>query len=52
VDQERMRGECATFDVWVEALGAALLFFVFLNNCEYHAVLSDLEIAPNLKLVP
>ena len=46
----RAHGECATFDVWVEAFGAELLFFVFLNNCEYHAVLSDLEILPDLKI--
>ena len=38
--------------VWVEAFGAEFLFFFFflLNNCEYHAVLSDLEIPPDLKI--
>ena len=35
----------STFDVWVEAFGAGLLFSFsfFLNDCEYHVVLSDLE---------
>jgi hypothetical protein len=44
-------GECATFDVWVEAFGTELLFvFVFLKKCEYPMVLSDLEIPPDLKI--
>jgi hypothetical protein len=47
-------GECATFDVWVEAFEAELLFFFFfiLKKCEYPMhmamVLSDLEISPDL----
>jgi hypothetical protein len=33
-------GECATFDVWVEAFGTELLvFFVFLKKCEHPMVL-------------
>jgi hypothetical protein len=44
-------GECATFDVWVEAFEAELLLFFFLKKCEYPMVLSDLEIPPDLKIL-
>ena len=43
-------GECATFDVWVQAFEAELLFS-FLKKCEYPMVLSDLEIPPDLKIL-
>jgi hypothetical protein len=39
-------GECATFDVWVEAFGVELFFP--LKTCEYPMALSDLEIPPDL----
>jgi hypothetical protein len=51
VEQERM-ANAQLFDVWVEAFGTELLFFVvFLKKCEYPMVLSDLEIPPDLKII-